>query len=310
MSHALTRVRPGRVLPGARVAVVSPASPLDAGEFERGIAGLRTLGFEPVWEPSALARDGYVAGTPALRAEAFLRAWSDPSVVALVAARGGYGSAEILPWLDPARLRATPKVFIGYSDTTAILSWLTTGCGLTALHGPMLERRLAAPGQGVDAASLLAALDGRERWSLQPDGLTVLQPGEASGVLLGGTLTMLCASLGTPYAFAPPDGTVLFLEDVNERPYRIDRMLTQLRQAGILDRCAALVFGAMRGCDEAGGPTATEAIRRATSGFAGPILAGMPSGHVDGAVWTLPFGVRARVSTGTPALVIEEQAVE
>ena len=312
MSAPQTALRPPALVPGSRVAVISPSSAIDPDECERGMAGLRALGWEPVCDPSALERDAYVAGPAELRAQAFLRAWRDPSIAAVVASRGGYGSAQILPWLNRETLLATPKVFIGYSDTTAILSWLTTGCGIAAVHGPMLDRRLAAGAAGFDAGSLLSAVtaDGADGWELTPPGLEVLVSGESSGVLVGGTLTLLCASLGTPYAFRPPEGAVLFLEDVNERPFRLDRMLTQLRLAGAFGGVRAVVFGEMPGCDEDGGLSAWDVVRRVLDGFGGPILCGFPSGHTAGPVWTLPFGVSVRVRAGAHAgLLIDEPAV-
>jgi muramoyltetrapeptide carboxypeptidase len=146
---------------------------------------------------------------------------------------------------------------------------------------------------------------------LEPTGLSVLQYGEASGPLFGGTLTQLASSLGTPYAFLPPDGSVLFLEEVNERPYRVDRLITQLRLAGVLARARAIVFGEMPGCDEPGGePSVQDALRSALEGFRGPIVIGFPSGHTVGPTWTLPLGVRVRVvARDRPRLVIEEAAV-
>jgi muramoyltetrapeptide carboxypeptidase len=141
--------------------------------------------------------------------------------------------------------------------------------------------------------------------------VSVLSRGEAGGVLLGGTLTQLTASLGTPYAFSPPPDTVLFLDEVGERPYRIDRMLTQLRFSGILARVSAIVFGELPNCDEAAGaPVARDVIAEMLRDFRGPVLFGLPSGHTTGATLTLPFGVRARVVTQpSPRLVIEEAAV-
>jgi muramoyltetrapeptide carboxypeptidase len=145
---------------------------------------------------------------------------------------------------------------------------------------------------------------------LRPDTLTAMREGEASGLIVGGTLTQLAASLGTPWAFSPPDGCVLFVEDIGERPYRIHRMLTQLAQAGVLARAAALVFGELPSCDEPGGEHAIrDVLREYVADFRGPVLFGFPSGHTTGATWTLPLGVRARVMTSPPALVIEEEAV-
>jgi muramoyltetrapeptide carboxypeptidase len=175
----------------------------------------------------------------------------------------------------------------------------------------MIEGRLAG-GAGYDERSFLGLLTGGQRLELAPEGLTVLREGQVSGPLFGGTITQLVASLGTPYAFDPPDGCVLFLEDVNERPYRIDRMLTQLALSGLLARARAIVFGEMRGCDEPGAAvTARDAIARTTRECAGPIVVGFPSGHTTGPMWTLPLGVSVCVSTHPkPALLIEDAPVE
>jgi muramoyltetrapeptide carboxypeptidase len=219
---------------------------------------------------------------------------------------------QLLPLLEETLIRRTPKLFIGYSDNTSLLSWLTCRCGVTALHGPMIEGRIAKGKEGFDADSMLAFMQDGEGRTLSPDGLAVIRGGEAVGPLFGGTVTQLAASLGTPYAFDPPSGCVLFLEDVNERPYRLDRMLTQLQLAGILGRARALVFGEMRACDEANGQgSALDVIRGLTTQCEGPIITGFPSGHTTGPCWTLPLGVRVRVVTAPrPTLIVEESPVE
>jgi muramoyltetrapeptide carboxypeptidase len=304
--------KPRPLKSGDRIAVVAPASPFARDEFDRGVAELSRLGFEPTWDEAVFATEGgYLAGPAELRAHSFMKHWNDASVAALIAVRGGYGSVQLLPSLHPPALVAEPKLFIGYSDNTSLLSWLTCGCGITGLHGPMLERRLASGAAGYDERSFLALVSNGSGVELAPDGLDVLRPGRAQGPLFGGTIAQLVASLGTPFSFDPPEGCVLFLEDVNERPYRIDRMLTQLRLSGILGRARALVFGEMRGCDEPGGTlTAREVIARLTVGFPGPVLFGFPSGHTSGPCWTLPFGVDVRVeSAPRPCVVIEEPAV-
>jgi muramoyltetrapeptide carboxypeptidase len=304
-------IRPSPLRPGDRVAVVAPASACAPEELDRGEAELRRLGFEPVHSAAVLERSTFTAGSAETRAADFMRAWADPSVAALVALRGGYGSAELLPLLLHLRPALAPKLFIGYSDNTALLSWLTCACNVAALHGPMVDARLAKGAEGYDERSFLSAVRG-EAGELAPPGLTTLRSGEATGFLFGGTMTMLTASLGTPYAFMPPGECILFLEDVNERPYRLVRMLTQLRQAGVLVRARALVFGEMRGCDEPGGTvTAIDAIREAMHDFHGPILCGFPSGHTTGPLWTLPLGALVRVvGAPSPAVVVEEPAVE
>jgi muramoyltetrapeptide carboxypeptidase len=298
--------KPRALTRGDRIAIVAPASP-----FAR-VAEVERLGFTPVFDDSVFEREsGYLAGSPEVRAVSFMKHWTDPLVSALLAVRGGYGSVHLLPLLDRARIIERPKLFIGYSDNTSLLSWLTCQCGITALHGPMIEGRLAG-GAGYDERSFLGLLAGGRRLELAPTGLIVLREGQVSGPLFGGTITQLVASLGTPFAFDPPDGCVLFLEEVNERPYRIDRMLTQLALSGLLGRARAIVFGEMRGCDEPGrAVTALDAISRTTRACAGPIVAGFPSGHTTGPTWTLPLGVSVCVSTQpTPALLIEDAPVE
>ena len=306
-------IKPRALRPGDRIAVVAPGSPFDRGELERGVAEIRRLGYDPVYDESVFERGMFTSGPPALRAAAFARAWSDPDVAALVAVRGGYGSVHLLPLFDSWRPQQTPKLFIGYSDTTSLLTWLTCQCGLTALHGPMLEGRLAKGGEGYDEPSFVRLLQGHGAGlELRPDSLVVVRSGEAGGPLFGGTLTQLVGSLGTPFAFAPPEGCILFIEDVNERPYRLDRMLVQLRLSGVLGRARALLFGEMRGCDEPeGGPSAGDVIESVAAGFQGPVLRGFPSGHTTGPCWTLPLGVRVQVIAGPrPSVLVEESPVE
>jgi len=305
-------IKPPALKTGARIALVSPASPFDRAEFERGVAEIQRLGYEPVYDESVFETSMFTSGSADVRAAAFKRAWSDPTVAALIAVRGGYGSVQLLPVFDSWQPQQTPKLFIGYSDNTSLLSWLTCQCGITALYGPMIEGRLARGPAGYDETSLLRLVQGKGAGlELQPEGLSVIKTGQAEGVLFGGTLTQLAGSLGTPYAFDPPDGSILFIEDVNERPYRIDRMMTQLRLSGVLARARGLVFGEMRGCDEpAGAPTVRGVIHALTSDFAGPVLIGFPSGHTSGPPWTLPLGVRVRVeTTPRPSIRVEESPV-
>lgn len=303
--------KPRAVRPGDRIAVVAPASNCSRDEFERGVGELRRLGFEPVFETSVFDRSVFTAGCARTRAEAFLRAWSDPSIAALMAVRGGYGSVQLLPLLEQLP-RDPAKLFIGYSDNTSLLTWLTLHRGTPTLHGPMLDGRLARGTDAYDEHSFLALLTGGSGLSMAPDGLRVINHGEHPGMLVGGTITQLTASLGTPYAFTPPRGALLFLEDVNERPYRLHRMLTQLKLAGTLSRAAGLIFGEMRGCGEPdGGADANAVIEEFAAGCQGPVIAGFPSGHTSGPCWTLPFGVRCRLVTRPlPTLIVEESPVE
>jgi len=300
-------LKPRPVRPGDRVAVVAPASPFDPLQLEAGLCELRRLGFEPVVDERTFARQGYLAGPPETRARALLDALDDPGIACVMAARGGYGSVQVLPFLDPATLAQARKLIVGYSDLTSLLSFVSCRAGLVCAHGPTVADRL---GRGLyDEASLLATLSGREPvGELVAPGLEVLVGGEASGPIFGGNLTQLAASLGTPYAFAPPPGCLILLEDVNERPYRLDRLWTQLRLAGILDRAAGIVLADFPGCDEPGGEVAArEVFAELTRSFPGPVVFGLPTGH-SAKPLTVPLGVRARILAGSrPTVVIEER---
>jgi muramoyltetrapeptide carboxypeptidase len=305
--------KPRALAPGDRLAIVAPASPFTREEFDSGLQEIRRLGFVPVYDDSVFARQRYVAGSPAVRAAAIDAAWRDPSIAGLIGVRGGYGSAQLLPLLDREHARRAAKPFVGYSDLTAMLTYLTLGCDVVAFHGPMLAGRLGRGAAGYDEDSFVRTLCRREPpGELAPPGLESIRAGEATGMLLGGTLTQLLASLGTPYAFDPPAGHVLFLDEVGERPYRLDRMVTQLAQTGLLARASAVVIGELPRCDEpSGDPAARAVMADLFADFPGPVLIGFPSGHTSGPAMTLPFGVTARVVGGvTPRLVIEESAVQ
>jgi len=307
-------MRKPRVLTmGDRLAIVAPASPFTREDFDRGVEEIRNLGFEAAYDESVFARQGYLAGSPQVRAAAIHAAWSDPGVAGVIGVRGGYGSAQVLPLLDRELARRARKPFIGYSDLTAVLTFLNFACELVAFHGPMLAGRLGRGAEGYDANSFERALCRIEPMGeLSAPGVEALREGDAGGTLVGGTLTQLVASLGTPFAFAPPSGCVLFLDEVGERPYRLDRMVTQLRQAGLLARAAAVVIGQLPKCDEPSGePTARAVMAELFADFPGPVLIGFPSGHTVTPAMTLPFGVRARVLAGSqPRIVVEESAVE
>jgi muramoyltetrapeptide carboxypeptidase len=305
--------KPRALRPGDRIAIVAPASPFSRDAFERGVAELRHLGFEPAFDDHVYDRHGYVAGEVHTRVDALQAAWRDESVAAIMVARGGYGSVQMLPWLDWELARRVCKPLVGYSDITSLLSMLTVHCGLVAFYGPSVAGCLGRGVEHYDRATFLRALTVTEPLGpIASPTLQAVKPGEAAGELHGGTLTQLVSSLGTPFAFDPPQGCILLIDEVGERPYRLDRMLTQLSQAGVIGKAAAIVFNELPGCDEPGGkPSARGTIADALRDFPGPILFGLQTGHTDAPALTLPLGVRARVvATGSPAVVIEETAVE
>jgi muramoyltetrapeptide carboxypeptidase len=306
-------IKPRALKRGDRLAVIAPASAFKRDEFDAGVAELNRLGFRPTFDEGVFARERYLAGSAALRAAAVRKAWADPEIAGIVCVRGGFGSAQLLPLLDKAEAARARKPLIGYSDVTSLLTFLTLHCNLVAFHGPMLAGRFDRGAAGYDRESFERAVSRPEPMGeLACAALEVIRPGEVRGPLLGGTMTQLLASLGTPYDFNPPHGCVLFLEEVAERPYRLERMLTQLQQAGLLSRAAGIVLGELPRCDEPDGATTGRGvIAEVLHDFPGPVVVGFPSGHTDGPAMTLPLGVDVRlIASGRPRLVVEENAVE
>ena len=293
----MTPIKPPAVFPGDTLAVCAPAGAVDRGALERGVAGLRELGFEVVVPEGVFERDFFTAGTAERRLRELHDLFADDRVDALVAARGGAGISGLLAKLDGALVKQHPKLVIGYSDVTALHLWLGVH-GIVSVHGPMVAYELASG--NFDRERFLGILAGGP-WPEVGEGMTVLQGGEAEGRMRGGCLSLLAAQAGTPWALATDaDGSLLFIEDVDERPYRIDRMLQQLCDSGALFGVTGIVFGQMRGC-ESGDPSdygVQDVVRRTLAGFPGPIAWGLSSGHVDGPFITLPLGVRAHLVCG------------
>ncbi|MEV4459488.1 LD-carboxypeptidase [Microbispora sp. NPDC049633] len=267
---------PRRLRPGDTVALVAPAGPVDPVRLERGTEVLTGLGLRVVHGASILAREGYLAGSDAARAADLRDAWCDPGVAAVVCARGGYGATRLLGLLDwDAMAAAGPKILLGSSDVTALHRAFADRLGLATLFGPMPATAAIGGAEGpepVTFAHLREALfEGGTPAPIKGD--RVIVPGRAEGRLTGGNLALLAALCGTPYALRARDRVVL-LEDVTEEPYRIDRMVTQLLQAGCLDGAAGIVLGSWVDC---GDPLPMLAERLAPLGV--PVLAGLPVGH-------------------------------
>jgi muramoyltetrapeptide carboxypeptidase len=306
-------IKPPKLKAGARLAVVSPASTPKPELVQAGADALRALGYEAVIFPHALAKGPlYYAGSAQERADDLQQAFRDRSIDGVICTRGGWGSAELLPLLDPKIFRANPKPFIGYSDHSSLHTWLQNEAGLVTFHGPMVAADFARP-NGVDAASWTSALGGDATWEFgEESGLRVMQQGRAKGTLRGGCLSILAESLGTPYAFSAKD-SILFLEDIGHKPYQWDRQLLHLRYAGVLDGVRGILFGDMAQCVSTPEENALmeQALRHALRGFAGPVAIGLRSGHVHGANITLPLGVEVELdlSGGNPRLHFLESAV-
>jgi muramoyltetrapeptide carboxypeptidase len=277
--------------PGDLIAVTAPAAAVEAAAVEAGARLLERAGFKVRIGATVGRQAGYLAGTDAERLTELQGLFADRSVRAIIAARGGYGSGRLLPGFDVEAARRQPKLVVGYSDVTFLLVALLQRANLVVFHGPMVADFAANP---TGAEALLRMLSGdRTAWNLR--AREIVQPGTGEGVLVGGCLSILVAGLGTPYA-VETKGRLLFLEDVNEKPFRVDRMLTQLRQAGKLDGLAGVLFGDMTGCGHAGDAvTVRDVIREAFAGARYPVVFGLPTGHGGGTA-TLPLGVRARLA--------------
>jgi muramoyltetrapeptide carboxypeptidase len=307
-------LKPAALHPGANLTIVSPASTPKAELVQQGIDRLHALGYRTVLSPHALDKGPlYFAGTLEHRVAELHAAFADPSIDGILCTRGGWGSAELLPYLDAALIRSNPKLFIGYSDHTSLHCWLRQQTGLISLYGPMVASDFGRD-DGVDLPSWHHSVEGSAHWSLTAaDGLRILRPGIAEGTLHGGCLSIFAEALGTPYAPQPIENSILFLEDIGTKPYQWDRMLLHLRYAGLLEGVRGIVFGDMLQCVPLEEHEFLErAILHALRDFTGPIAIGLRSGHVDPPNITLPLGVSARLDlsqTGHPQLHLLEPAV-
>ncbi len=284
--------------PGMRVQVIAPAGPFPADDFARGLARLRER-YDVRHDPAIEERSGYLAGSDQRRAAELRAALHDDAVQAIVAARGGYGSTRLLGSISADEVARYPKLLVGFSDVSA-LHGLWARAGLGSLHAAMVA------GLGRCAEPLLqrwiAAVEGAQPAPLR--GLQALAGGRARGRLLGGNLAVLSALLGTPHA-PPLAGCVLFLEDVGERPYRVDRMLTSWLQSGALAGVHAIVLGAFTDAEPGPDGVRVEQVLQERLGSLGvPVLAGLPAGHVDDNL-ELPFGAIAEVDAARGVLSFE-----
>ena len=308
-------LKPRALAPGALVGVVAPASPVRQEFLEQGLAEISRLGFRTKLGRSILARGRYTAGSAAERLADLMELWEDPQVSAVFCARGGYGALELLDRLEPERFRAAPKVFLGSSDATALLLFLTGQADLVSFHGPMVAQQIARGEAAYDRESLLQLLgDPGKARHLSASPAKPLHGGTAEGVLLGGCLSLVASLVGT--RFLPSfRGALLFLEDTGVKPYQIDRMLTQLRLAHCFEGVMGIIFGEMPGCEQhpEQGYRLEEVLRDLTADLEVPVLFGFPSGHSVSPAVTLPLGVRARLtcepSQAVPGLSLLEPAV-
>nr|WP_202122605.1 LD-carboxypeptidase [Streptomyces sp. BA2] len=301
--------RPARLTPGARVAVVAPSGPLPEERLQTGLDILRGWDLEPVVMPHVLDVDGqfgYLAGTDADRARDLQEAWCDPSVSGVLCARGGYGALRMVELLDWAAMRAAgPKVFVGYSDITTLHEAFAARMGLATLHGPMvaaLDFLKSARAQEHLRATLFAP----EQVQVIASSGAALVPGRARGVTLGGCLSLLASDIGAPEVRASARGGLLFLEDIGEEAYRIDRYLTQLARAGWLEGVRGVALGSWVDCEAY--DTVRALLLDRLGGLGVPIVEEFGFGHCDGAL-TIPFGVAGELDADAGTLTLDVPAL-
>lgn len=288
------RARPSALQPGDTVGIIAPSGAIEADALEAGCAWLMRKGLQPFYLPSILDRDLYFAGSTRRRLNEFHEMFSRPEVKAIICARGGYGCNYLLPDLDLKLVRANPKIFCGCSDVTALLTYLCDRAALVTFHGPMLNVDVRP--DGVDEESWAAAFMSGETYRREfgGDAVQTLISGSAVGMLYGGCLSILCASLGTPYEI-DTRGTILFLEDLAEPAFRIDRMLMQLKLAGKFAGVRGVIFGEMLNCARnVQDYTLQQVVLRIVGDLGIPVAYGLKSGHVSRAAFTLPFGIQAQ----------------
>ncbi len=304
-SPSLRKAPPLR--PGDTIGVAAPASCFDREAFTRGVEKLESLGFRVRFRQDIFAKQRFLAGDDERRFAELQALLLDDQVRAIFAARGGYGAMRLLPRLDSLPRDLPPKILMGYSDITSLLNYAQQRWGWVTFQGPVVAKdigdRMASPGQ----ASLLRSLgDPAPLGALQPESLVALHPGKAEGRLVGGCLSLIVCSLGTPYQLETA-GSILYLEDVGEKLYSIDRMLTHLRLAGLLKEVRGIVFGPLKDAHDL--PTVImDLLLDLLADLRIPILFGFPSGHTEDS-WTIPFGVRVTLDADRPALIFEESAL-
>ena len=311
-SRQFEHTRPPALRQGDTVGIVAPASGFRREDFETGCDRLRALGYQPFYLQSIFERDLYFAGSAERRISELHEMFRRPEVTAIVCARGGYGCNYLLPQLDLDLIRAHPKIFAGCSDVTTLLTYLCDYAGLVTFHAPMVAGDFSRP-DGIDLEAWSAAVGSGKHYlrTFTSHEVQPLVEGNAEGILYGGCLSLLCASLGTPYEIQSR-GSILFVEDRGEKPYQIDRMLMQLKLAGKFEGVKGIIFGEMLDCGQpnTAGEPLHDLVTRILGDLGIPIAFGLKSGHVSSQSFTLPFGVSAALTVGNEVVLNVEAAVQ
>ncbi len=296
-------LKPPRLRSGDLIGVVAPASPMKHDRLDNGIRYLENLGYRVKLGKHVYHETGYLAGRDAARADDINKMFRDPKVKAIFCVRGGYGTPRLLSLLDYRAIKAHPKIFVGYSDITAIQLAMLRHAGLITFSGPMVAAEMAKGISPFTEENFWRILTHSEPFGdlARPaeDRYQAIARGRASGPLLGGCLSLVASLIGSPH-FPDVKGSIFFVEEIGEAPYRIDRFLTQLREAGIFKRIGGFVLGQMTDCvptDDEPSQTIDDLMRDFIKPLKIPALAGLDYGHVD-VKYTLPFGIRAELRVG------------
>jgi muramoyltetrapeptide carboxypeptidase len=297
-------IKPKPLVSGDLVSLVAPSGVCDPARLELGIAFLESWGLRVVTADSRAA-DRYFAATDSMRAGELAAAFADPAVRAVLAVRGGSGAARLYGGFEVSAVARDPKIFVGFSDVTVLLTRLVQEAGLIGYHGPMVAADLPRISEG-GRERFRKFLFGEPGW-WDGSAAEIWREGRGQGRLTGGCLSVLVTTLGTPYEFDSRE-SILFLEDVAEKPYRIDRMLTHLKHAGKFEGVAGLVLGPMCDCDDGGGSAVLrEIVLDVLSKYDFPVLFGLDAGHGSDNV-VIPFGCSAVLDTSTGRLELAESA--
>jgi len=293
-------VVPTALKQGDIIGIVAPAGPFDMSKLQAGIKILESMGFKPFVPEGLFQKQDYLAGSDAHRAQIVNRLFENDSVRAIICARGGFGSLRILSLINPESVRNNPKIFIGFSDITAIHSFLYKTCDLVSFHGPMAAT--IADNCTKTREALFEAVTSGKKLRIRPENGRTIYPGMAQGPVFGGNMATLCHLIGTEYL---PDlkGHILFLEDTDEPLYKIDRMMTQMEFAGFLDGVAGVVLGSFTNCGDS--EKLERLFGRVFRGRGIPVLSGFPFGHGKSNI-TIPLGVKATIDTDNHLFLFHE----
>ena len=298
--------KPVRLRRGEKIGILAPAGSVDDERLNMGVDAILRAGFQVELAQGIRDRKGYLAGDREKRAKVLEDFFCRPDIHAIFCARGGFGSVQLLPLLNAHVIRHHPKIFVGFSDVSILVNWLFQQCRMVTFHGPMVANELAKGLEGRNKDFFWDTLSGEKKeWQI-PLG-EIIRPGAAEAQMVGGCLSTIVTTLGTPYEIETA-GKLLFLEDIGEKPYRIERMLTHLQMAGKLEGIAGLIFGHFADCEGEGERGLREIFQELFSEASYPVAAGLAAGHGEENL-LLPFGVAAALDGKAGVLSLLESPV-